>query len=84
MRKMAKAPFPDRNQNGYPDAFEAQEAQLLAQVSARRKAYMQRYGKAESSYSNTRPAPVNETNESYIAPAETNASEENVVKNLFK
>jgi hypothetical protein len=81
---MAKAPFPDRNQNGYPDAFEAQEAQLLAQLSSRRKAYMQRYGQAESDYSNARPSPANETNESYIAPANAKSSEENVVKNLFR
>jgi hypothetical protein len=32
----------------YP--YEEQEAQLLAQMAARRKAYMQRYGQAETQY----------------------------------
>jgi hypothetical protein len=40
----------DANGNGYPDVFEAQEAQLLAQINARRKAYMSKMGQAEDQY----------------------------------
>ena len=74
---MARAPFPDRNQNGYPDAFEAQEAQLLAQLSARRKAYMQRYGQAEQQFTSTQGTP--DAGEPRDA-----TSEEKMVQGLFR
>lgn len=80
---MARADFPDKNQNGYPDAFEVQESQILAQMAARRKAYMQRYGKAETRYIGTQTNPVEETNETYIAPVQK-GSEANDVENLFR
>ena len=40
----------DANGDGYPDAFEAEEAQLLAQISQRRKQFMQGAGKAEERF----------------------------------
>jgi hypothetical protein len=75
---MARAPFPDSNQNAYPDAFEAQEAQLLAQISARRKAYMQRYGKAEQQFTSTQGAP-----ETGVSPRDAK-SEEEMVTGIFR
>jgi len=77
---MVRAPFPDKNQNGYPDAFEAQEAQMLAQIAARRRAYMQRYGNAESTYTNAEPNPANDNGE----PPVQAGSEEKMIDDLFR
>jgi hypothetical protein len=38
--------------NNYPKEYSAQEQQLMDQISARRKAYLQKYGSAETSYIN--------------------------------
>jgi hypothetical protein len=46
----------DANGNGYPDVFDAEEAQLMRQIAARRKAFMNDMGKAEdmfTSYNNS-------------------------------
>ena len=45
----SEVPQTDANGNGYPDAYEAQEASLLQQIANRRKAYG--YKKEISAYS---------------------------------
>jgi hypothetical protein len=54
------AQFTDNNGNGYPDEYEAQEAKLLQQINARRKAYMNRMGNAETQFVKKNPAPVDD------------------------
>jgi hypothetical protein len=44
----------DANGNGYPDAFEAEETQLMAQIAQRRKQFMQGAGQAEDMFTTSR------------------------------
>jgi hypothetical protein len=69
----------DNNGNGYPDAFEAEEAQLLQQINARRKMYMQRMSSAETQYAQKNPAPIEDN--SYNAADSTNEADS--LKKLF-
>jgi hypothetical protein len=42
----------------YPDAYTQQEEELMRQIEARRRAYMQKYGSSESNYVNADNAPT--------------------------
>jgi hypothetical protein len=90
-QKMARKAFSQRN--GYQQSkrneggnynmpqeypYAQQEAQLLAQISARRKAYMQRYGKAEQQFTSTQGAP-----ETGVSPRDAK-SEEEMVTGIFR
>lgn len=44
--------------NNYPDTYTQQEEELMRQIAARRKAYMQKYGSSESRYVNADNAPT--------------------------
>ena len=46
----------DGNGNGYPDAFEAEEAQLMAQIAQRRKQFMKGAGQAEEDFTSINPS----------------------------
>jgi hypothetical protein len=65
----------DANQNGYPDAYEEQEAKLMEQIAQRRKAYMNKYRTAEESYPGPNaPAPKKGRNilgDQYYNPEKT-------------
>jgi len=71
--------FEDQNENGYPDQYESEEAALMAQISARRKKFMQGAGAAEQRF-------VGKTDlmgDKYYPPADDNM-EETAVNDLFK
>lgn len=62
----------------YPNELSEQEQQLMDQISARRKKYMEQYGAAESFYIN-----ADKASRRYTAPTEGN-SEEEISTNLFR
>jgi hypothetical protein len=47
-----------RAPKNYPAAYTQQEQELMRQIEARRRAYMQKYGSSESSYVNADDAPT--------------------------
>ncbi len=46
----------DANGNGYPDAFESEEARVMAQIAERRKAFMQKARIAEEEFTSMNPS----------------------------
>lgn len=63
----------DANRNGYPDVFDAEEAQLMQQMAARRKAFMKDMGKAEDMFTSY-------NNSEYIGDGD----DQQVIDNLLK
>jgi hypothetical protein len=53
----------------YPKAYATQEEQLLAQIAARRKAFMQKAGRAEQQFTGEKP---NLLGDQYNDPGEGN------------
>lgn len=59
MKRQQKVPYAvDRDQNGYPDAYEEQESALLRQMAARRKSYLRRFGSSETKFINADNTPM--------------------------
>jgi hypothetical protein len=56
--------------SNYPEEYEDQEEQVLAQIAARRKAFMQKAGQAEEQYVKKGPSGANLLGDRYNDPGD--------------
>jgi hypothetical protein len=79
-RSRRQAP-PDENLPvGYPAAYAQQEAQVLQQIAARRRAFLQRAGQNEQQFTGAAPQPAEMVQQSSVPTA---SGEEKIIKDLF-
>jgi hypothetical protein len=73
--------------NNYPATYTQQEQELMRQIAARRKAYMQKYGSSEDEYVNADNVPTHhDSNFTYdkVGPDNGDGRDDlNLVKRLF-
>jgi hypothetical protein len=65
---------------GYPPAYAQQEEQVLQQISARRKAFMERSGQAEQQFTGAAPQQTEMVQKSSVPTA---SGEQKAVNDLF-
>jgi hypothetical protein len=66
---------------GYPAAYAQQEAQVLQQISARRRAFMERAGQAEQQFTGAAPQQTEMVQKSSVPSA---SGEQKAVEDLFE